>query len=89
MSLKKVIWHFGIQVIKAYPIDTFRDVAGRVWFHFCRNAASSGHRVFHIYRSHKLASAYQPATGEMRGFLAGLLFHFIIGMRRRAQEGGT
>lgn len=74
------------QMIKAYPIDTFRDVAGRVWFHYCRNAASLGHRVFHIYRSHKLASAYQPTSGEMINFFASLLFHSIVGLQRRAKE---
>lgn len=74
------------QANKAYPIDTFREVAGRVWFRFCRNSTRLGYRVFNVYRSGELASAYQPTTVEMSGFLASLLFHSIVGLQRRVKE---
>lgn len=77
------------QVIKAYPIDTFHHVAGRVWFRFCRNATSLGPQVFYVYRGYKLASAYQPTSGEMISFFASLLFHSMLGLRRRVKERST
>ncbi|MBN2568723.1 MAG: glycosyltransferase [Deltaproteobacteria bacterium] len=74
------------QANKAYPIDTFREVAGQAWFRFCRNSTRLGYRVFHAYRSGELAPAYQPTTGEMSSFLASLMFHSIIGLQRSVKE---
>jgi glycosyltransferase involved in cell wall biosynthesis len=75
------------QMINAYPIDTFREVAGRVWFRFCRNSTRLGYRVFNAYRNREVTSAYQPTTVEMSGFFASLLFHSVVGLRQHAQKG--
>ena len=74
------------QAIEVYPINTFREVAGRVWFHFCRNSTRLGYQVFHVYRNYELTSAYQPTTVKMSSFLASLLFHSIAGFQQRAKE---
>jgi len=73
--------------IRVYPIDVFREVAGRVWFRLCRNSTRLGYRVFDTYRNRETRSAYQPTTVEMSGFLASLLFHSIIGLRQYQREG--